>query len=72
VEHGLWYARSAEFLQAGVMDTLRWMRVVGDTIFAIGIFSLGWFVVGLKTGWAVTTTEDIVLNNRSAEQAGTR
>jgi nitric oxide reductase subunit B len=38
VEHGYWYARSAEFLQTGFMDTLRWMRVVGDTLFALGAF----------------------------------
>lgn len=55
VEHGLWYARSAEFLQTGLMDTFRWLRVIGDTIFAIGILAMGWFVVGLKTGWSVGT-----------------
>lgn len=32
------------------MDKLRWMRVVGDSIFAIGIIVLGWFVLGLITG----------------------
>ena len=37
VEHGMWYARSAEFLQTPLMDTLRWMRVIGDTIFAAGV-----------------------------------
>jgi nitric oxide reductase subunit B len=54
VDQGMWYARSAEFLQTGLMDTLRWLRVVGDTTFAIGAFALGWFVVGLKTGWSVS------------------
>jgi nitric oxide reductase subunit B len=38
VKHGYWYARSAEFLQTGVMDTLRWLRVIGDTLFALGAF----------------------------------
>jgi nitric oxide reductase subunit B len=37
VEHGYWYARSAEFLQSPTMNVLRWLRVIGDTIFAIGI-----------------------------------
>ncbi len=50
----MWYARSAEFTQSGLMDTLRWMRVIGDTIFAIGVVALAWFVIGLKTGWSVT------------------
>ncbi|MEW6298234.1 MAG: cbb3-type cytochrome c oxidase subunit I, partial [Thermodesulfobacteriota bacterium] len=54
VEYGLWYARSAEFLQTDLMNTLRWLRVVGDTIFAAGVLALGWFVLGLKTGWSLT------------------
>jgi nitric oxide reductase subunit B len=40
VEHGYWYARSAEFLQSPTMSFLRWLRVIGDTIFAIGIVTL--------------------------------
>jgi nitric oxide reductase subunit B len=54
VEHGLWYARSADFLQTGLMNTLRWLRVIGDTIFALGVLALGWFVLGLKTGWSLS------------------
>jgi nitric oxide reductase subunit B len=54
VEHGFWYARSAEFLQTDLMTTLRWFRVIGDTIFAAGVLALGWFVLGLKTGWSLT------------------
>jgi nitric oxide reductase subunit B len=53
VETGFWYARSAEFLQTPVMDTLRWLRVIGDTIFGVGILVLAWFVLGLKTGWSI-------------------
>jgi nitric oxide reductase subunit B len=53
VTHGLWYARSAEFLQTPWMDTLRWMRVIGDTLFASGVVALGWFILGLKTGWSL-------------------
>jgi nitric oxide reductase subunit B len=40
------------------MNTLRWMRVLGDTIFAVGVLALGWFVLGLKTGWSVSTQID--------------
>ncbi len=58
VEHGLWYARSAEFLQTPLMDTLRWLRVIGDTIFAVGALLLAWFVLGLKTGWSVSAETD--------------
>lgn len=50
VEHGYWYARSPEFLQTGLMQNLRWLRVVGDTIFSVGIVALVLFVFGLATG----------------------
>lgn len=53
IKHGMWYARSNEFLQAPPMETLRWLRIVGDTIFALGTIALAWFVVGLKTGWSI-------------------
>jgi nitric oxide reductase subunit B len=36
VDKGYWYARSSEFLHTPLMDTLRWMRVFGDTVFAVG------------------------------------
>jgi len=55
VEHGLWYARSAEFMQQPYLQTLRWMRVFGDTIFAVGTLALAWFIIGLKTGWSLKT-----------------
>jgi nitric oxide reductase subunit B len=50
VQYGTWYARSAEFLQTGGMNVLRWMRVPGDSLFALGALVLGWFVFGLWTG----------------------
>ncbi|MRG93155.1 nitric-oxide reductase large subunit [Polyangium spumosum] len=57
VEHGMWYARSAEFLQTPVMEKLRWSRVLGDTIFATGILALGYFLLGLVTGWSLVKQE---------------
>lgn len=50
VEHGYWYARSAEFMQSPILRTFRWMRVPGDTIFFLGAVSLAVFVAGLKSG----------------------
>jgi len=47
VEVGYWFARSPEFLQTGVMNVLRWLRVVGDTLFAIGAFAFVAFMVRL-------------------------
>ena len=42
--HGYWYARSAEFMSQPLIELLVWMRVPGDTIFAIGALLLAWFV----------------------------
>lgn len=50
VEHGYWYARSAEFLYSPTITVLKWMRAPGDTIFAIGIATLVFFIFGLATG----------------------
>jgi nitric oxide reductase subunit B len=50
VNQGTWYARSAEFLQTPTMQTLRWLRVPGDTLFALGVLAMGWFKLGLLTG----------------------
>jgi nitric oxide reductase subunit B len=47
IEHGYWYARSAEFMQQPTIDLLVWMRVPGDTIFSIGALALAVFVAGL-------------------------
>ncbi len=53
VEHGIWYARSAEFMQQDHLQILRWLRVIGDAIFALGMLGVGFFIVGLKLGWSV-------------------
>ncbi|MBK7211989.1 MAG: nitric-oxide reductase large subunit [Bacteroidales bacterium] len=53
VKVGLWYARSADFLQSDTLTTFRWLRVIGDTIFALGTVALAWFIIGLKTGWSL-------------------
>ena len=47
IEHGYWYARSAEFMQKPIVDLLVWMRVPGDTVFSVGAFALAWFVLRL-------------------------
>ena len=53
VDHGIWYARSMEFMQQPYMQHLRWLRVFGDGIFALGSLGLVYFVIGLKTGWSI-------------------
>jgi nitric oxide reductase subunit B len=44
VSTGYWYARSEEFLHTPLMDTLRWLRAIGDTVFAAGAFA---FVIAI-------------------------
>ncbi len=53
IEEGYWYARSAEFMQTDIMKLLRWLRVPGDVILALGELLLVIFIIGLKTGWSL-------------------
>ena len=53
VQEGLWWARSAEFLQQPYLVTFKWLRVIGDTIFAAGTVALAWFIFGLRFGWSL-------------------
>ena len=52
MKYGLWYARSAEFQQQPILDLFRWLRMVGDIVFAAGALALAWFVFGLHRGWS--------------------
>lgn len=72
VEHGTWYARSAEFLQTGLMDQLRWLRVIGDSIFAVGALAFGGFIVGLITGHAYQKSPARVVAGETEVQAAPR
>ncbi len=56
VDHGLWYARSAEFLQQPLLQNLRWLRILGDSVFLVGVGAFAWFMLGLKTGWSYEGT----------------
>jgi nitric oxide reductase subunit B len=47
VSKGLWYARSAEVIHSTVMETLVWMRVPGDIVFALGAVFLAWYALKL-------------------------
>jgi nitric oxide reductase subunit B len=47
LDHGYWYARSAEFMGRPLIHLLIWMRVPGDTIFSIGALFFAWFMLRL-------------------------
>ena len=59
VEKGYWYARSNEFLGLPYMQTLRWLRVPGDTIFAVAALVLVAFVFVGRSGSARTSEEPL-------------
>jgi nitric oxide reductase subunit B len=47
VSVGYWSARSPEFMQTELMQFLRWMRLFGDTIFAVGAIAFVVFALGI-------------------------
>jgi nitric oxide reductase subunit B len=58
IKHGMWFARSADFMQDPAIQTLRWLRIIGDLIFSVGALALAWFIIGLKTGWSISKIEE--------------
>lgn len=51
--HGYWYARTAEFMHSNLMETLVWLRVPGDVIFAVGAAALAFAIVKIYRSPAV-------------------
>ncbi|GJJ03386.1 nitric-oxide reductase large subunit [Duganella rhizosphaerae] len=49
VSTGMWFARSPEVIHSKLMETLVWMRVPGDVVFAIGTLFLALFAWRLLT-----------------------
>lgn len=47
ITKGLWYARSPEVIHSKVMETLVWLRVPGDVVFAAGSLFLGIYALYL-------------------------
>jgi nitric oxide reductase subunit B len=45
VAEGLWYARSEEFMQQPLLQTLRWVRTFGDVVFIAGAVAMALQVV---------------------------
>ena len=69
IKEGYWYARSAEFMQTDIMHFLRWMRVPGDILLALGELLLVIFIIGLKFGWSLKRKDkrtELNLQSRNA------
>lgn len=46
LDHGLWYARSQEFIRGAPFQTLTWMRAVGGVWFTLsGVAPVVWFML---------------------------
>ncbi|MFT3807344.1 nitric-oxide reductase large subunit [Arenimonas sp.] len=58
LEQGYWYARSAEFMSQPLIHLLVWLRMPGDTIFAMGALLVAWFVLRLWLAPQRASTED--------------
>jgi nitric oxide reductase subunit B len=74
VEASYWYARSPELMQLPVMNTLRWMRVLGDTMFGLGAVFFAVFAASLirpkgHSAAVLTWVSDSSQTNRIATAA---
>ena len=58
IDTGMWYARSADFMQQDYLQVFRWLRSIGDTIFALGAVALAIFVLKQRVGRPVTRIVD--------------
>jgi nitric oxide reductase subunit B len=59
IDTGVWYARSAEFLQQPWLQNIRWTRAIGDSLFTAGALVLAWFVLGIFTGKSFDRPEGV-------------
>ena len=50
ISEGLWFARSPAIIHSKVMETLVWMRVPGDVVFALGSLFLAAYALKLLGG----------------------
>ena len=55
---GLWYARSEEFMQQPLLQTLRWVRTFGDLVFIAGAIAMSLqVVIGLGSSRAASPAQ---------------
>ncbi|MEO5690264.1 MAG: nitric-oxide reductase large subunit [Burkholderiaceae bacterium] len=66
ITKGMWYARSPAIVHSKVMETLVWMRVPGDIVFAAGAVLLAMYALSLLRRPAATPV--LVADTRAAVQ----
>jgi len=63
LEHGTWFARSAEVVQSPFMRTCTWLRMPGDVLFGLGAAAIILFTLkAVKGVWQWQTSEETVKN----------
>jgi nitric oxide reductase subunit B len=45
INHGTWYARSAEVIHSPWMEWTVWLRMPGDIVFSVGAIAIALFTV---------------------------
>jgi len=63
ITHGVWYARSPEFVHSQMMEMFVWLRVPGDIVFAFGTLFLALFAYRLLGARAPVGAPAAVLEN---------
>jgi nitric oxide reductase subunit B len=58
ISQGMWYARSPEVVHSKLMETLVWLRVPGDVVFAVGGIFLGLYAARLLIQRRARLTSD--------------
>jgi nitric oxide reductase subunit B len=57
VEHGLWFARSAEFIDSDAFQSLTWLRIIGGSLFVLGgVVPLTWAISSVAFHFKKTST----------------
>lgn len=70
-EHGLWFARSSQFMESTGFQTLTWMRIVGGALFTLGgVIPLAWFITRSRKGLK-STSSDIITTVVTYEETAT-
>ena len=59
VDKGLWFARSPAIIHSRVMETLVWLRMPGDIVFAVGAVLLAWYAFKLLRRPATQRTSGV-------------
>ncbi|HCE07119.1 MAG TPA: nitric oxide reductase large subunit, partial [Oxalobacteraceae bacterium] len=66
ITKGMWYARSPEIVHSKLMETLVWLRVPGDIVFAAGALLLAWYALRLLRRPNARQPEPVAVSAKAA------